>query len=182
MGVLASIVSLSLVSCATVPQDRYNTQAGAVVGAGTGALLGAAIGGNAESALIGLGAGTIIGALVGNAMDQDVQAARDAAQYGKPVIYYDSSGRAVEAIPESATAPNCQKVRRQTWENGQLVKETVEEVCSSPPPVAQYYYSDGYAAPYYTTPPPPYYYGWWGYPSFSFYFGRPYFHRGWRHW
>ena len=59
-----------LASCAHYPPDRYNTQFGAAVGDGTGALIGQAIGGNTESTLIGLAAGTILGALVGNAVDQ----------------------------------------------------------------------------------------------------------------
>ena len=75
-----------LVSCASVPPDRYNTQKGAAIGAGAGALIGQAMGGNTESTLIGLAAGTILGALVGNAVDQDYQAARDAARYGRHVI------------------------------------------------------------------------------------------------
>ena len=159
-----------LVSCASVPPDRYNTQKGAAIGAGAGALIGQAMGGNTESTLIGLAAGTILGALVGNAMDQDYQAARDAARYGKPVIYYDESGHAVEVIPEETYDVNCQRVRKRIWENGKLVKETVEEVCGPRPPVVRYYLA-----------PPPYYYGWWGWPvappGFHFYFGGPH-HRG----
>jgi len=182
--ILMLALSLLLGSCAYYPNGRYNTQVGAAVGAGTGALIGQAIGGNAESTLIGLAAGTILGALVGNAVDQDYQAARDAAHYNKPVIYYDRNGRAVEAVPETATDPNCRKITKRTWENGELVKETVEEICE--PPRDRYY-----AAP---PPPPPYYYGWWGWaPGFSFYYGRPYYHgyygyqphphyHGWHHW
>jgi len=98
-----------------------------------------------------LAAGTIIGVLVGDAVDQGYQAVRDAAPYGKPVIYYDKSGHAVEAIPEWTNDLNCQKVRKRIWENGKLVKETAEEVCG---PLAQ-------VVRYYPAPPPPtYYYGW----------------------
>lgn len=153
-------------SCAAIPPDRYNTQKGAALGAGAGALIGQAIGGNTESTLIGLAAGTIIGALVGNAVDQDIQAAKDAAMYGKPVIYYDRNGRAVEAIPEGTYSPNCQKVRKRIWEKGELIKETEEEVCGSSAPVVRYYIPP--------QPPPVYYYGWWGWPftpRFSFYYG-----------
>lgn len=187
--ILTLILSLLLFSCAHYPPDRYNTQAGAVTGAGMGALIGQAIGGNTEGTLIGLAAGTILGALVGNAVDQDYQAARDAAQYGKPVIYYDRYGHAIEAIPEGSNDANCRQVRKRVWEDGTLIKETVEEICTSPPPAAQYY----------PPPPPPVYnYGWWGWPvvpylSFSFeqsydhghdkyhhYRHRPYAkHRGW---
>jgi uncharacterized protein YqgC (DUF456 family) len=121
--ILMLALSVLLTSCVYYPygpNGYYNTQAGAVVGAGTGALIGQAIGGNAESTLIGLAAGTIIGALVGNAVDQDYQAAQDAAQYGKPVIYYDRTGHAVEAIPQATNDPNCQKVTKRVWENGTL--------------------------------------------------------------
>ncbi|MEJ2656914.1 MAG: glycine zipper family protein [Desulfobacterales bacterium] len=175
MVLLTIIFSFLIVSCATYPPGRYNTQAGAVTGAGMGALIGQAIGGNTHSTLIGLAAGTILGALVGNAIDQDYQAARDAALYGKPVIYYDRSGHAIEALPEGLNGSNCQKVRKRVWENGKLIKETVEEVCSSPPPVVQHY-----------PPPRPlsYYDGWWGWPVvpyFSFYFGRSYNHGYYRH-
>ena len=174
--ILTLTLSFLFVSCAHYPPDRYNTQEGAAVGAGMGALIGQAIGGNTESTLIGLAAGTILGALVGNAVDQDYQAAKDAAQYGKPVIYYDKSGHAVEAIPGETNDPNCQKVRKRIWEDGKLVKETVEEVCSSPAPVVRYYPSP--------LPPPAYYYEWWGWPvvpSFSFYFERPHYHGYYRH-
>jgi hypothetical protein len=181
---LMLVLPLLLVSCAYYPYGRYNTQVGAAVGAGTGALIGQAIGGNTESTLIGLAAGTIIGALVGNAVDQDYQAARDAAQYNKPVIYYDKNGRAVEAVPEAGTDPNCRKITKRIWENGELVKETVEEICEPS------------AVRYYSAPPPAYYHGWWGWgwaPNFSFYYGRPYYggyygyrpypyYRGWHHW
>lgn len=173
--ILLLTTSFLLVSCAHYPPDRYNTQKGATIGAGMGALIGQAIGGNTQSTLIGLTAGTILGALVGNAADQDYQAAKDAAQYGKPVIYYDKSGHAVEAIPEGTNDGNCQKVRKRIWEDGKLVKETVEEVCSPPAPVVRYY-----PAP----PPPAYYYGWWGWPvfsRFSFYYGRPYYRGHYRH-
>ena len=164
-------LSFLVVSCATVPYDRFNTQKGAAIGAGVGALIGQAIGGNTEGTLIGLAAGTILGALVGNAADQDYQAVRDATQYGKPVIYYDNSGHAIEAIPEGANYPNCRKVRKRIWENGKLIKETVEEICDPPVPVVRYY-----PAP---PPPPAYYYGWWGWPvvpGVSFYYGRPKYH------
>jgi hypothetical protein len=70
-------------------------------------------------------------------------------QYGKPLIYYDKSGHAVEAIPEEAIDPNCQRVRKRTWEDGKLVKETVEEICGSPAPAVRYYPPP---------PPPPVYY------------------------
>ena len=171
--ILSLILSFLFVSCAPYPPDRYNTQAGAVTGAGMGALVGQAIGGNTHSTLAGLAAGTIIGILVGNAMDQNYQAARDAALYNKTILYYDKNGQAVEATPEGSAGTTCRNVRKRVWKNGKMIDDTVEEICSSPPPVVRYY------AP----PPPAYYYGWWGwpiFPYFSFYFGRSY-HDGYYH-
>lgn len=136
LGIILLISSVFLASCATIPADRYNTQKGALIGAGTGALIGQAIGGNTEGTLIGLAAGTILGALVGNSVDQDYQAMRDASHYGKPVIYYDDKGGAVEAIPQSSNTPeNCRRVIKRVWKDGKLVSETVEEVCEDPPVV-----------------------------------------------
>lgn len=176
LAILPLTLSFLLVSsCAHNPPDRYNTQVGGAVGAGTGALIGQAIGGNTQSTLIGLTAGTILGVLVGNAIDQEYKAVRDAARFGKPVIYYDKSGHAVEVIPEGKHDRNCQKVRKRIWENGKLVKVTIEEVCGPSAPIVRYY-----PAP----PPPAYYYGWLGWPvfsRFSFYFGRPFYHRHYRH-
>jgi uncharacterized protein YcfJ len=118
------------VSCATVPEDRYNTQKGAAIGAGIGALLGQAIGRDTEGTLLGAGIGTVVGAIAGNAVDQDYQAARDAAILNKRVVYVDQQGRAVEAIPRQETQQtNCRKVTKRHWDNGQLISETVEEIC-----------------------------------------------------
>jgi outer membrane lipoprotein SlyB len=129
-GVLLLAVMFLSVSCATIPQDRYNTQKGAAIGAGIGALLGQAIGQDTEGTLLGAGIGTVFGAIAGNAVDQDYQAARDAAMLNKRVVYVDDQGRAVEAIPvQSSQQTNCRKVTKRQWDNGQLISETVEEIC-----------------------------------------------------
>jgi len=126
---LLSVLFLS-VSCATIPEDRYNTQKGAAIGAGIGALLGQAIGRDTEATLLGAGIGTLVGAIAGNAVDQDYQAARDAAALNKRVVYVDDQGRAVEAIPmQSSQQTNCRKVTKRHWDNGQLISETIEEIC-----------------------------------------------------
>jgi uncharacterized protein YcfJ len=126
---LIAVIFLSA-SCATIPEDRYNTQKGAAIGAGIGALLGQAIGRDTEATLLGAGIGTLIGAIAGNAVDQDYEAARDAAMLNKRVVYVDSQGRAVEAIPQQSTQQtNCRKVTKRHWDNGQLISETIEEIC-----------------------------------------------------
>jgi outer membrane lipoprotein SlyB len=122
----------AFISCATVPQDRYNTQKGAAIGAGLGTLMGQAIGGDTEATLLGAGIGTVVGAIAGNAIDQDYQAARDAAAINKRVVYIDDQGRAVEAIPaQNNQQTNCRKVTKRHWDNGELISETIEEVCEA---------------------------------------------------
>ena len=176
-------MSVFLLSCAHYPPDRYNTQKGALIGAGAGALLGQAIGGNTGGTLIGLAAGTILGGLVGNAVDQDYQAARDAAQYQKQVVYYDKNGSAVEAIPGGVDQKtNCNKVTKRVWKDGKVVSESVEEVCTESVPAPP---QTVVVQPQYAYPPPPvyihpypYYYPY--YPSIYLRFGSPYrhYHRG----
>ena len=48
-----------------------SAKSGTLIGAGTGALAGQAIGGNTEGTLIGAGVGALGGYLVGNEMDKD---------------------------------------------------------------------------------------------------------------
>lgn len=56
---IATIGLISFTGCAT------KTQSGAAIGAGTGALLGQAIGKNTSSTVIGAGIGAIAGAAIG---------------------------------------------------------------------------------------------------------------------
>ena len=136
---LLLFLALIIAACATVPEDRYNTQKGAAIGAGIGALLGQAIGRDTEGTLLGAGIGTVVGAIAGNAVDQDYQAARDAAAINKRVIYVDRDGRAVEAIPGQASQETqCRKITKRQWDNGRLVSETVEEGCEGEKRTGEY--------------------------------------------
>jgi len=67
--VMLVILSMTLSGCCGT---GYNTQKGAVIGAGIGALAGQAIGHDTESTLIGTAAGTLLGAITGNAVDQSM--------------------------------------------------------------------------------------------------------------
>jgi hypothetical protein len=174
-------MSASLVSCAHYPPDRYNTQKGALIGAGAGALLGQAIGRNTGGTLIGLAAGTVLGGLVGNAVDQDYQAARDAAQYQRQVVYYDRNGSAVESIPGPVDQrTNCRTVTNRVWQDGKVVSERVEEFCNEPATVVVQ------PRPQYVYPPPPAYvypYPYPAYPGVYLRFGPSYRHHPrWHRW
>lgn len=62
----------------------YNTQAGAVLGAGVGALAGQAIGHDTESTLIGAAVGGVAGAVVGDAIDKQNQQNYGYYKYNTP--------------------------------------------------------------------------------------------------
>jgi uncharacterized protein YcfJ len=127
---LVLVLLLATVSCATIPEDRYNTQKGAAIGAGIGALLGQAIGRDTGSTLLGAGIGTLVGTIAGNAVDQSHRASREAARTNKRVVYIDDNRTAVEAIPGPYNQQtNCRKVTKRLWDKGTLVSETVEEIC-----------------------------------------------------
>ena len=129
LGSILFILTIAIVSCAT-PQNRYNTQKGAAIGAGLGAVAGQAIGRNTEGTLLGAGIGTLLGTIVGNAVDQGYQASREAVSTNKRVVYYDDKGGAIEAIPGPMDQhTKCRKVTKRVWDKGTLVSENVEEVC-----------------------------------------------------
>jgi uncharacterized protein YcfJ len=131
---------LFLISCVGANPNRYNTQRGAAIGAGVGALAGQLIGRNTKGTLIGAGVGTLLGAIVGNAVDQERQAvAVEAAAMDKRIVYYDNKDRAIEAIPGPEDQhTKCRKVTMREWDRGNLVSEKVEEVCEGEK-VSRYY-------------------------------------------
>ena len=58
-GIILLMIVMVIGSCASIPKDRYNTQKGAVIGAGAGAGLGAAGAGAGDGVVgAGIGAGT----------------------------------------------------------------------------------------------------------------------------
>jgi len=62
--VVASSSLIALTGCAN------KTQSGALIGAGTGALVGQVVGGNTGATIIGAGVGAIAGAAIGNNEDK----------------------------------------------------------------------------------------------------------------
>lgn len=79
---ITAIVLLFTVSCAGPTNTNRHTKHGVLIGAGTGAVLGQAIGKNTEGTLIGAAAGSIVGGLIGNRvgayMDRQEAELRDA--------------------------------------------------------------------------------------------------------
>jgi len=89
--------------------DRHNPWRGGVIGAAIGAVIGATL------------------------ADISMRASQEAAAEGRPVRYRTEDGRAVyRADPVDYNArTDCHKVRERVWEDGQLVKDEVREVCES---------------------------------------------------
>ena len=65
------IATLAAASIGVLGACDNSAKSGSLIGAGTGALAGQAIGGNTEGTLIGAGGGALGGDLVGNEMDKD---------------------------------------------------------------------------------------------------------------
>ena len=130
---MAALILLPLVSCTSMSSQRYNTQKGAAIGAGLGALTGQAIGHDTGSTLIGAGVGTLMGALVGNAIDQSHQEVIDTQEasqlsYAYPPQATPSAG--YQHYPRySGTSKPCRIVTERIWEDGRLIRETSREVC-----------------------------------------------------
>ncbi len=128
--IFLSMLILSLVSI-TFGCTQYHAQ-----GAGAGALVGGVAGALIDhknpwrGGVIGAALGGVAGATL---TDISMRASREAAAEGKPVEYRTEDGRAVyRADPVQYDASTkCHKVRERVWEDDQLVKDQVREVCES---------------------------------------------------
>jgi len=133
MALFLSVLLLSSVimsSCAAGPSPQ--TSQGAAVGAALGSVAGLLIDDNNRwrGAVIG---GLIGGALGGSLSEISQRASREAAYGGRPVAYQSRDGfQRVEASPVGYNAQtNCHKVRERIWQDGNLVKDEVKEICES---------------------------------------------------
>jgi uncharacterized protein YcfJ len=85
--ILILITGLLTFSCAS---NDYNTQKGAAIGAGLGAIAGQIIGNNTAGTLIGAAGGALAGAIAGNAMDQNNTNQQIAAAQRQSSVYTSS--------------------------------------------------------------------------------------------
>ena len=93
MLIVLMVLGMALAGCANT--GRYNTQKGAAIGAGIGALVGQAMGRSTEATLIGAGAGTLLGSVFGNLEDQRAAEAR--ARYSADPVAEAGRGGGYEA-------------------------------------------------------------------------------------
>jgi len=104
----AATLAVVLTGCVNPDGTQNNTGSGALIGAGTGALIGGANGRGGEGALVGAAIGLLAGGLVGNAIDQDQQARLRAqapvtytrVEQGQPLSIADVKALAKAGISE----------------------------------------------------------------------------------
>ena len=118
-------VALLAFSCTST---GYNTQKGAAIGAGVGAIAGQIIGNNTAGTLIGAAGGALAGAIVGNAIDQNETQKRLAAGEVR-------SASASSVGPEQAPPGQWVDVPGQ-WHNGKWVPAHRVWVPVNPAPAA----------------------------------------------
>ena len=128
---IALVITL-MFSVATLTGCGNNAQTAAAMGGAFGAIVGQAIGHNTDSTLLGTAVGTALGYGLGNEMDK--QAVNQAATTGQRVVFQDRQGGQVEATPGGVyynpqQQTHCRKVHKVTTKNGQVVSNTIEEVC-----------------------------------------------------
>lgn len=103
-------------------------------GAGVGAVIGGVAGALLDrknpwrGGVIGGSLGAVAGATL---TDISMRASREAAMTGRPVEYRTEDGRGVyrsEPLDYDART-KCRKVQERAWEDGNLVKDQIKEVC-----------------------------------------------------
>ncbi|MBI3456214.1 MAG: glycine zipper 2TM domain-containing protein [Candidatus Rokubacteria bacterium] len=129
---LISFVVGSFAACAvqqepvvTTPRTYQGAGAGAAVGAAAGALI------DKNNRWRGAVIGGALGAVLGGTLTEiSTRAAREAAAENRPVAYQSADGwQRVEAYPQGIGPNGCRQVKEQVYQNGQLVREQMREVC-----------------------------------------------------
>lgn len=104
-------------------------------GTGTGAVIGGIAGALLDHRNPWRGGiiGGVLGAVAGATItDISMKASREAATSGEPVEYRTEDGRGVyraEPIGHYDEQTRCKKVHERVWEDGNLVKDNIREVC-----------------------------------------------------
>jgi len=131
MKKIASVVTLLTLLTLLYACTEYHAR-GAAAGGAIGGVAGALLDRKNpwRGGVIGAALGSVLGATL---TDISMQASREAAQTGRPVVYKTTDGRGVyRADPIDYNAhTKCHKVRERVWEDGRLIKDQIKEVCES---------------------------------------------------
>ncbi|MBW1849903.1 MAG: glycine zipper 2TM domain-containing protein [Deltaproteobacteria bacterium] len=101
--IILTVIMISMLVAGCASTGRYNTQKGAAIGAGIGAIAGQAIGRDTESTLIGTGVGALLGTIVGNYEDQRTTDFRDRQDLSQ--ANYHQQPQYVAPEPQTRTEP-----------------------------------------------------------------------------
>lgn len=131
-GPLVAALTVSLLgACASqpivsTPRTYQGAGAGAVVGAGAGALI------DKDNRWRGAALGAALGGVLGGSLTEiSSRAARESVASNQPVAYQSTDGwQRVEAAPQgSGSTSGCRQVRERVYQDNQLVREQIREVC-----------------------------------------------------
>ena len=110
------LISLFVLSCAA-----NSTQRGAMTGAGAGTIASVIAGKDGSTAALLILGGALLGGAIGNIMDEQAR---------QTSLQSQNRNKTVMVVEEEPTAKtNCTKVTKRKWKNGNMIGETVEEVC-----------------------------------------------------
>jgi len=128
--VCLAALATTLASGCIVPATRTNQ--GAVVGGAVGGTAGLIL--DRRHPWRGGIIGGVLGAMVGATLaDVSERAAMEAARTQQPAEYRTEDGRGLyRAEPQGYNdATRCRRVHERVWQDGQLVRDQVREVCTS---------------------------------------------------
>jgi hypothetical protein len=134
-AVVVSLLSLTFILTGYNGCTRAHYE-GATIGGAVGGIAGAIIDKRNpwRGGIIGAAIGAIAGATIA---DISLHGSREVVRTGRPVEYRTEDGRGIyRAEPYSEVySPDghttCRKVHERVWEDGQLVKDSIREVCES---------------------------------------------------
>ncbi len=124
---LVTVLAVTLLgACAaqpivTTPRTYQGAGAGAAVGAGAGVLI------DKDNRWRGAALGAALG---GSLTEMSSRAARESVSTNQPVAYQSTDWwQRVEAVPQTQNARGCRQVHERVYQDNQLVREQIREVC-----------------------------------------------------
>ena len=122
---LAALARCAGAPAVTPARVDHSAAAGATVADGAGALIDK--GNRWRGAARGAALGDV---LTGSVTDISSRAARESVAAKLPVTYQSTDGwQRVEAAPGATGAPGCPQVHERIYQDNQLVREQIREVC-----------------------------------------------------